>query len=55
MQEIVGALRFYNADEGWVVTSSTFTASARVLAQANNIKLIDGSDLKGFTTLRDRL
>lgn len=46
VQEIVGALKFYNADEGWVVTNSTFTSAARSLAQANNIRLIDGYDLK---------
>jgi hypothetical protein len=46
VQEIVGALRFYKADEGWVVTNSTFTPPARVLARANNVRLIDGNDLK---------
>jgi restriction endonuclease len=55
VQEIVGALRFYNADEGWVVTNSTFTPSARSLARANNIKLIDGNDLKDLAALRTRL
>jgi HJR/Mrr/RecB family endonuclease len=55
VQEIVGALRFYNADEGWVVTNSTFTASARSLAQANNIRLIDGHDLRDFASLRGKL
>jgi HJR/Mrr/RecB family endonuclease len=51
VQEIVGAIKFYNSDEGWVITSSSFTASARSLAQANNIKLIDGHDLKDFAAL----
>jgi HJR/Mrr/RecB family endonuclease len=46
VQEIVGALKFYNADEGWVVTNSTFTSAARSLAQANNVRLVDGYDLK---------
>lgn len=55
VQEIVGALRFYRADEGWVVTNSTFTASARALAQANNIRLIDGNDLKDPAALRANL
>jgi hypothetical protein len=50
-QEIVGALRLYNAEEGWVVTNSTFTKSARSLAQANNARLIDGYDLKDFSAL----
>jgi restriction endonuclease Mrr len=55
VQEIVGALRFYGADEGWVITNSTFTASARALAQANNIRLIDGNDLKDIAALRAKL
>jgi hypothetical protein len=46
VQEVVGAIRFYRADEGWVITNSTFTASARALAQANNVRLFDGNDLK---------
>jgi vacuolar-type H+-ATPase subunit E/Vma4 len=45
VQEIVGALRLYNADEGWVVTNSAFSRSARELAHANKIRLIDGNDL----------
>jgi restriction system protein len=54
VQEIVGALRFYNADEGWVVTNSIFTPSARSLARANNIRLIDGHDLKDFAALKQK-
>jgi restriction system protein len=46
VQEIAGALRFYGADEGWVVTNSAFTASARELAHANGIQLIDGAELR---------
>ena len=45
VQEIVGALKYYNGDEGWVVTNSTFTPGAKTLAQKNNIKLIDGQEL----------
>jgi restriction system protein len=29
VQEVVGALKFYKADEGWVITSGRFTQSAR--------------------------
>ena len=46
VQEAVGAVRYYRADEAWVVTSGTFTASAKQLAQANNVKLIDGYALR---------
>ncbi len=48
VQEVIGAIRFYNGDEGWVITNSKFTKSARELADKNNIKLIDGSDLEIF-------
>jgi Restriction endonuclease len=46
VQEIVAALRYYNAHEGWVATNSTFTRSARDLARANKVRLLDGNDLK---------
>jgi hypothetical protein len=43
VQEVVRAIAFYGGTEGCVVTNSTFTPSARALAQKNNIRLIDGS------------
>jgi restriction endonuclease Mrr len=46
VQEVVSAVRFYEGDEGWVVTNSTFTPSAMALAQKTNVKLIDGVALK---------
>ncbi len=46
VQEVVGALKFYRADEGWVITSGRFTQPARALAQANGIRLVDGLDLR---------
>jgi restriction system protein len=46
VQEVVAAVKFYRADEGWVITSGTFTPSAKSLAQANNVKLIDGYALR---------
>jgi hypothetical protein len=46
VQEVVAAVKFYSADEGWVITSGTFTASAKALAQANNVRLIDGYGLR---------
>lgn len=33
VQEVAGAIKFYGADEGWVITSGTFTSSAKALAQ----------------------
>lgn len=46
VQEVVASVKFYGADEGWVITSGTFTPSAKALAQRNGVKLIDGLALK---------
>lgn len=47
VQEIVGSLMYYEADQGMVVTNNTFTItkSAIALAEANNVVLIDGKSL----------
>ncbi len=41
VQEIIGALKFCSCDKGIVVTNSTYTKSARELADANDIILWD--------------
>lgn len=41
VQEVIWAIKYYNANEWWVITNSTFTDSAKKLAQANGIKLYD--------------
>ena len=46
VQEVISALSFYKGDEGWVVTNSSFTPSAKALAHKANIRLIDGKDLE---------
>lgn len=46
VQEVTGALRYYNANQGVVVTNSSFTQGAIKLAKTNNIILIDGKRLK---------
>lgn len=51
VQEIVGAVRFYGAKEGCVVTNSSFTPSARSLAQKNNVRLLEGSNLDEIEAL----
>jgi len=53
VQEVASAVSFYGVDEGWVVTNSTFTKSARELAQRTGIRLIDGRDLTRFSNLPD--
>lgn len=45
IQEVVGSIKFYKANSGMVVTTNEFTPSARELAQANNIVLINRSKL----------
>jgi len=49
VQEIVSAIPFYKAHSGIVVTNSTFTKSAKELADKNHIKLYDGKDLENIT------
>ena len=44
---MVSAVAYYGGDEGWVITSSIFTPSAKALAQKTNIRLIDGKMLTG--------
>jgi HJR/Mrr/RecB family endonuclease len=46
VQEAVGAVKYYRADQAWVITSGTFTVSAQGLAQVNSVKLIDGYALR---------
>ena len=46
VQEIVGALKFYNGDKGVVITNSNFTIGAKELAKSNNVILIDGEKLE---------
>lgn len=46
VQEVVGSLKYYNANQAVVVTNSIFTKGAINLAKANNVILINGKDLK---------
>ena len=46
VQEVTSAVAYYRGDEGWVITNSSFTPSAKALAQKSHIKLIDGKMLK---------
>lgn len=41
VQEVLGAIAYYGADKGIVVTNSFFTSSAKELAEVNNITLWD--------------
>ena len=45
VQEIIGAVKMYDADEAWVVTNSYFTKQAIKLAEINEVYLIDRDEL----------
>ncbi|HWK22540.1 MAG TPA: restriction endonuclease [Ureibacillus sp.] len=45
VQEIIGALKMYEATQGWVVTNSYFTKQAEKLAESNDVYLIDRDEL----------
>ena len=45
VQEIIGALKMYEATEAWVVTNSYFTKQAEKLAETNEVYLIDRDEL----------
>lgn len=46
VQEVRSGMDFYGADEGWVVTNSTFTKSAGDLASRTGVRLVDGNRLR---------
>jgi HJR/Mrr/RecB family endonuclease len=46
IQEVVAAIKHYDADRGMVITSNEFTSSAIKLASSNNIDLIDRNKLE---------
>jgi HJR/Mrr/RecB family endonuclease len=52
VQATFAGMAHYGADEGWIITTSTFTKSARALAKSTRVRLIDGRELgewlKGF-------
>ncbi|MEK4423816.1 restriction endonuclease [Solibacillus sp. FSL K6-1523] len=45
VQEIIGAVKMYDATEAWVVTNSHFTKQAKKLADINDVYLIDRDEL----------
>lgn len=45
VQEVIGAMRMYEATEAWVVTNSYFTKQAEKLAETNDVYLIDRDEL----------
>jgi restriction system protein len=41
IQQVIGSVSHYKADEAWVITNRDFTAAAYTLAESNNVKLIN--------------
>lgn len=48
IQEVVGSINYYQADQGMVISNSYFTLNAEKLARANNIELWDRDKLADF-------
>ena len=45
IQATFAGMAHYQADEGWIITTSTFTKSARELARSTSVRLIDRDEL----------
>jgi len=45
IQATFAGMAHYQADEGWIITTSTFTKSARELARSTRVRLIDRDEL----------
>ena len=54
VQEVLGAIQYYQAERGIVVTNSTFTASARKLASRSDVELWDRERLLGAVGKQER-
>src|ERR1019366_2486709 len=53
VQEVIAAQKLYRCDEAWVVTSSRFTKSAREVATAFGVVLVEGTDLGRLQSFLD--
>ncbi len=45
VQATFAGMAHYQANKGWIITTSTFTKSARELARSTSVRLIDGKEL----------
>jgi HJR/Mrr/RecB family endonuclease len=53
-QDLITTTAFYDADDTWVLTTSSFTNEARELADRMGVRLIDGAEIgTWFTKLTD--
>jgi len=51
VQECYSAKRFYNGNDGLVVTNNSFTKSAKMLAESTGIKLLHHSEIENYIEL----
>lgn len=54
VQEVYSAKAYYKASEAWVVTNSYYTKSAKELADACNVRLIDRAELMNLINKYNR-
>jgi len=45
VQEVIPAIKMYNATAAWVVTNSTYTKQSLMLAKRNDVRMIDRDEL----------
>lgn len=45
MQEVIPAIKMYNATAAWVITNSYYTKQALTLAKQNSVRMIDRDEL----------
>lgn len=48
VQEVHTGMKYYKADEAWVVTNNDFTKAARELADSTGVKLMNGTALRAI-------
>lgn len=45
VQEVIPAIKMYNATAAWVITNSTYTKQSMTLAKRNHVRMIDRDEL----------
>src|SRR5208283_170393 len=53
VQEVVASQKVYGCGEAWVVTNSRFTQSAREVAMAHDVVLVEGTELERLQSILD--
>ncbi len=54
VQEVIGAIAYYNANKGVVITNSFYTQSAKELAKINNVELWDRNNVIEFLNIHNK-